>query len=394
MKKILKPKEIKGITLIVLVITVVILLILSGIIIMTITQNGLLKNAQKAKSETIKNQATEAINLKITSIEIDGYAENQKLPSLQYLSDKLCEDNDMEYVLKKSKKSAALEKINVSDVSSIYTKLKKYPYEFEINSALQLASIDGVEVSKENSNSTIKFSADLEEWIETLGDDVTITIEDVTNNNLIRKLMENKKSVEYMFSHNNIFEAVLNSSSAMEELGKSKYAGDMAIANENYREKVLNSKYVDYFDKSAITIPKLSNNTNVIYSSIYDEPYHAFDQNKNIGWLSKDTTSPEYIGYNFGYNVIPYKVEIINYKYNSYYRCKDFYIQGSLDNNKFENLTPIFTAQPNDTRQQFKISNVKECESIKMVINNKYTTSEKSNGILELQVYCRSAASN
>ena len=49
----------------------------------TEAQNGLLKNAQKAKSETIKNQATEAINLKITSIEIDGYAENQKYLALE-----------------------------------------------------------------------------------------------------------------------------------------------------------------------------------------------------------------------------------------------------------------------------------------------------------------------
>lgn len=153
-------KETKGITLVVLIVTIVILLILAGITIMTITQNKLFDNAQKAETETKKSQATEIINLKITSIQVENYTERKQLPSLQYLADKLCEDNDMEYVLKTSKKSASLDKINVSDVSSIYTKLKKYPYEFEINSSLQLASIDGVNVTKKDDTSNFVIYVD------------------------------------------------------------------------------------------------------------------------------------------------------------------------------------------------------------------------------------------
>ena len=74
---------------------------------MSITKNGILDNAKKAETETTKSQATETINLKITSIQVENYAEKEQLPSLQYLADKLCEDNDMEYVLKKSKKVEA-----------------------------------------------------------------------------------------------------------------------------------------------------------------------------------------------------------------------------------------------------------------------------------------------
>lgn len=388
-------KESKGITLVTLVITIIILLILAGVAITALTQNGLLKNAEKAKSETTRSQATETINLKITDIQIDSYAEKKQLPNLQYLADKLCEDDDMEYVLKTSKKSASLEKINVSGVSSIYTKLKKYPYEFEINSSLQLASIDGIEVSKDDNN-MLKFSTDLENWIKTLGD-VTITVEDITTNNLLQKLMENKNSVDYMFSNNNIFEAVLNSPNAMEMLGKSKYAGYIAITNENYREKVLSSSYVDYFDKGAIAIPTLSDNKNVIYSSVDSgyKGYYAFDKENSTAWYSHDTQSEEYIGYDFGYNVIPYKIGIVNISHSGFYRCKDFYIQGAGDDNTFSNLTKILIAKENNNIQKFNIENVQECRIIKMVIKSKYAKeSGYSNGIAELQVYCREIPSN
>lgn len=152
-----KLGEIQGITLVALVVTIIILLILAGITIVQLTGSGLLTKTQKAKEENEKQTATETMNLKITDIQILSYSENQELPSLQYLADKLCEDKDIEYVLKESKKQASLDKIDVSNVNSIFTKLKNYPYEFEINSSLQLASIDGMKVAdkSDSPNSTL-----------------------------------------------------------------------------------------------------------------------------------------------------------------------------------------------------------------------------------------------
>lgn len=69
---------------------------------------------------------------------------------MQYLADRLCEDDEMQYVIKKEKDIASLEKIDVSNVDSIFTKMKKYPYEFEINGQLQLASINGVKVANKD----------------------------------------------------------------------------------------------------------------------------------------------------------------------------------------------------------------------------------------------------
>lgn len=149
-----KLKNTKAITLIALVITIVVLLILAGITIGALTGNGLFDKAKTARDKSEKSQATETMNLKITNIQISSYSEKQELPDLQYLADKLCEDNDIEYVLSKSKNQASLDKIDVTNVSSIFTKLKEYPYEFEIDNELKLKSIDGIKVADKDTTST------------------------------------------------------------------------------------------------------------------------------------------------------------------------------------------------------------------------------------------------
>ena len=147
MKKV--KKNVKGVTMVALVVTIIVLLILSAITIgLTVGKNGLFSRSKKAADEHIKQEAMEAMNLKITGIQIESYTENQKLPNLQYLADKLCEDIEMEYVEKETKKQASLNKIDVTGLKSIFTKIKKYPYEFEIDSELKLASIDGVKIAK------------------------------------------------------------------------------------------------------------------------------------------------------------------------------------------------------------------------------------------------------
>ena len=65
----------KGITLIALVITIIVLLILAGVSIAMLTgQNGILKQASSAKSDTAKAEIAEKVNLAIQA----KYAENLK----------------------------------------------------------------------------------------------------------------------------------------------------------------------------------------------------------------------------------------------------------------------------------------------------------------------------
>ena len=76
LKKTLKRN--KGITLIALVVTIIVLLILAGISInMLMGQNGILNRAQEAKSKTEKESAREELELAITSLGMDYHINGQ-----------------------------------------------------------------------------------------------------------------------------------------------------------------------------------------------------------------------------------------------------------------------------------------------------------------------------
>lgn len=145
MNKILKKT--KGVTLIAMVVTIIILLILATISIALLTNIGIIEKTKEATVAYDEKEAKEKINLKITNVEMKSYAESQQMPSLQELADTFCEDKDFEYVNTKRQKNASLEKIVVGDATSIFTKLNSYPYEFEIDNNLKLASIDGVKIA-------------------------------------------------------------------------------------------------------------------------------------------------------------------------------------------------------------------------------------------------------
>ena len=75
------------------------------------------------------------------------------MPTLQFLADNLCEDEEIEYVALTTQKIASLEEsklksITVGQEKAIFTKLRDYPYEFEIDKDLKLASINGVKVAE------------------------------------------------------------------------------------------------------------------------------------------------------------------------------------------------------------------------------------------------------
>ena len=74
MKKVMKKQKIeeKGITLIVLVITIIVLLILTGVSIAMLTgQNGVLTRAKDSNDETVKAEVQEKINLALNEIYTD-----------------------------------------------------------------------------------------------------------------------------------------------------------------------------------------------------------------------------------------------------------------------------------------------------------------------------------
>lgn len=150
-------RNVKGITLVALVVTIIVLLILSVVVIsLTIGTNGIFNRAEKSANEYNKQEATEKVNLKITSTQIKVYTESQRMPTLQEIADDFCKDNEVQYVTLERKRTASIRKIEVGEAKSIFTKLKNYPYEFEIDSSLKLASINGIKLAEnENDNSDL-----------------------------------------------------------------------------------------------------------------------------------------------------------------------------------------------------------------------------------------------
>lgn len=91
------------------------------------------------------------------------------MPTLKELSLSLKDDTEITYVTEKSKKLAEVEyDVPSTNPTSIYTKLNEYPYEFEIDENLRLASIDDVKIA-DSSNDELKGKIeDLENAVKSL----------------------------------------------------------------------------------------------------------------------------------------------------------------------------------------------------------------------------------
>lgn len=57
-----------------------------------------MNKAEEAKEKTLRETATEKMNLKITNTQIETYGAEQRMPTLQEFADELCEDNEIQYV--------------------------------------------------------------------------------------------------------------------------------------------------------------------------------------------------------------------------------------------------------------------------------------------------------
>lgn len=89
------------------------------------------------------------------------------------------------------------------------------------------------------------------------------------------------------------------------------------LFDEEYRNTLLSdSNSIRLLDNNAVTVPILSNDTNVLYGSRYDGNYsgfRAFDGNDSTRFASPSgRVNGNYIGYNFNKNISVYKVYWLN----------------------------------------------------------------------------------
>lgn len=146
-----KEKSNKGITLIVLVITIIILLILAGITIAAVSQSGILSRANKAKKTYGAASAKEYVEIKISDLQADKWVSEGRAAELKDLNE-LDDTTSNNYTEKITLKTPVKE----GDTSAI---LIYDGYEVEIDSDVKVSKVNGENyngnsgTSGDNSNS-------------------------------------------------------------------------------------------------------------------------------------------------------------------------------------------------------------------------------------------------
>lgn len=282
----------KGITLIALIVTIIILLILAGVTIAALKgDNGLFAYTKQAKQKSENAQLEENIIL-------DDY------------------ENKIKYYTDQNKKEG-------KDYSKYNDTLK-----------LLYTNADDKDIPIEDGEENLP----------------TTVGELVSNKDVFSWILSSNKNDDYIIDNSDIFmNDIVNNNTAMEIMGKNEYISKKAIKNNKWRTSILSSTHLDKFNLGAKTVPTMTNNTSpegeafVSKEEKLVEAFRCFDGNNNTaGGIARPYTLNGYIGYKFPEKVVPYYVSILNYPdYNNY--LSNIKVQASNDNNIWEDLTDVMS---------------------------------------------------
>ena len=145
MKKLAKNS---GITLIALVITIIVLLILAGVTIMSVTgENGILSRSISAREKTKEAQALEELKEKIMEVQIDKKGE----ATLQDIIDALQSDTENSYTVSTELATITGTLPDLDNKTELYILYKDYW--FKINSKLEVSFVKDSESNENNESS-------------------------------------------------------------------------------------------------------------------------------------------------------------------------------------------------------------------------------------------------
>lgn len=133
----------KGITLIALVITIILLLILAGTTISTLRQTKLFSNTEKAKEKYLIEQYREELYLKVSEVQLNKKGN----ANLQDIVDYLNNDKNNTYEISLDGKIIGI--TNVGEATQIYVKYKGYLY--RIDSGFNIEHIENIDDENDKS---------------------------------------------------------------------------------------------------------------------------------------------------------------------------------------------------------------------------------------------------
>ncbi|MCI8640863.1 MAG: hypothetical protein HFJ59_03200 [Clostridia bacterium] len=148
-------KNKRGITLIALIITIIILLILAGISIVQLTGSGIFGKAEIANQKTRYETAKEIVNLKLIEIELDCTEKNEKY-NIVKIAEGMKEAKDITIEKYYNKEEAAIKEDitkNITNLEGIVVSVNKYSeYKFLIGEECKIKGV----LEKEVTNTTSK----------------------------------------------------------------------------------------------------------------------------------------------------------------------------------------------------------------------------------------------
>ena len=390
----MKIKQTKGITLIALVITIIILLILAGVSIAMLSgKNGILTKASTSTEATKQANAKERLKIELMAIQTDSLS-NGKTATLDDL------DSNKDQLTNK----------NISiDNSGTPRNVTLDGYTFKVKDDLTIEG-DGTtnnsggnnsdgDNSGENSNIDILNKKDLwTNWLNIAGLDATQynstdILSDIT---IMNKVMNNENAINYMIESTEfIVPAIANSQTAIVELSKSSYLSNV-LKKQEVTNILKNSKYESNFlanlTKNATMTSDETADAKTSASTVEAagyEAYKAFDgiwQWQNA-WCSLDV--PQNLTYQFkNTSIVPYKFVIMGNSTTDYGKKGKAYIEASTNGDDWTSISDSFDLPVNQQVMVYPNSNINNYNYFRLNVTESTGTYLRNKALIcEWEIY-------
>lgn len=248
MKKLnLRKKQNRGITLIALVITIIILLIIVGIsIAMLRGNNSILQKTVQAKERNDYSSAYEMIKLKIQEANV----EYEKICTLEELEKFLSKENEVEILVtqynKIAKKVEGLEDYQIGELKNIVVNVLEYTkYYFLIGENCKITHVSNdygnnfVDIKQfEITSEGKELNSDWKNIVILAGKDPSQfnNYDEVLNNNeVVEAILKSKDAIDYLINSNNeLIDKSLDNEDFAKKLAKDEEIVKKIVANENW----------------------------------------------------------------------------------------------------------------------------------------------------------------
>lgn len=263
-------KNNKGITMIALIITIIILLILAGVSIAMLSgKNGILTKASTSAEATKQANAKERLKVELMAIQTDCLS-NGKTATLDDL------DSNKDQLTNKN--------ITIADSGSPRN-ITLDGYTFKVKDDLSIEgdattnNSGGDNSDGDNSSENPTFDSDLSEFISKTN--YSPTVEDIfSSNTAVNKILQSNNNIDYIISNYSKYSTyILNNSETMKLFASNSYAMNKMIDSDDWRNAILtNNTAIAGLDASTpIKVPTMTSNTTPFGEAFASSAYTGCD---------------------------------------------------------------------------------------------------------------------